>query len=66
MLRQGIIVLIPKSKDSLYLDNWIAIKLLATDFKLQAHVYVNKLKQGLDDIISETQSAFIKGVFITM
>jgi hypothetical protein len=57
-----VIVLIPKpKKGSLYLDNWRPITLLATDNKLLAHVYANRRKQGLDDIISETQSAFIKG-----
>ena len=37
------------------------ITLLCCDYKLLAHVYANRLKQGVKQIIDETQSAFMKG-----
>lgn len=61
-MKHGLITLIPKpNKDSLSLDNWRPITLLCNDYKLLAHVYANRLNEGLATIIDESQSAFIKG-----
>uniref|UniRef100_A0A8C2CG96 Reverse transcriptase domain-containing protein n=1 Tax=Cyprinus carpio TaxID=7962 RepID=A0A8C2CG96_CYPCA len=61
-MKHGLIILAPKSnKDKLFLDNWRPITLLCNDFKLLSHVFANRLKKGIGEIISETQSAFIKG-----
>lgn len=58
----GVITLIPKpNKDILLLDNLRPITLLCTDYKILAHVFADRLNRGLDDIIDECQSAFIKG-----
>ena len=59
--RQGIISLFPKpGKDAHCIDNWRPISLLTIDYKILALVYANRLKTGLGDIISETQSGFMK------
>lgn len=65
-MKQGVISLIPKSdKDTMLIENWRPITLLTTDYKILAMVYANRLKKGLDKIISETQSGFIKGRHIS-
>ncbi len=61
-MKQGIICFIPKpNKDSTFLDNWHPITLLNSDYKLLACIYAEKLKPCLADIISNTQSGFLKG-----
>lgn len=61
-MKQGVIVLIPKpGKDGKYLENWRPITLLNNDYKLLTHIFSNRLKNGLHQIISETQSGFMKG-----
>uniref|UniRef100_A0A3B3D2N2 Reverse transcriptase domain-containing protein n=1 Tax=Oryzias melastigma TaxID=30732 RepID=A0A3B3D2N2_ORYME len=61
-MKQGVITLIPKpGKDSTFLDNLRPITLLNTDYKLLTHIFANRLKSGITQIISETQSGFIKG-----
>ncbi len=61
-MKRGLITLIPKAdKDPLSIDNWRPITLLCTDYKLLALVYANRLNSGLTKVISECQSAFIKG-----
>ena len=61
-MKQGLITLIPKpNKDKLSLDNWRPITLLCNDYKLLAHVYSNRLDDGLPYLINECQSAFVKG-----
>ena len=65
-MKQGIISLIPKpGKDAHCIDNWRPISLLTIDYKILALVYANRLKTGLGDIISETQSGFMKNRHIT-
>ncbi len=60
-MRQGVIVLTPKSgKDPKILDNWRPITLLNNDYKILTHIFSNRLK-GLPQIISDTQSGFMKG-----
>ncbi len=61
-MKQGIITLIPKpNKDSLHLDNWRPITLLNSDYKLLASLYANRLKPCLEEIVSVSQSGFMKG-----
>lgn len=61
-MKRGLITLIPKTdKDLLSIDNWRPISLLGTDYKLLALVYAIRLDSGLSDVISECQSAFMKG-----
>lgn len=61
-MRQGVIVLIPKSgKDPKILNNWRPITLLNNDYKILTHIFSNRLKEGLSQIISDTQSGFMKG-----
>ncbi len=65
-MKQGIIKLIPKpGKDLLYLDNWHPITLLNSDYKILAALYANRLKLCLREIISVTQSGFMKGRHIS-
>ena len=65
-MKQGLISLIPKAdKDPLYLDNWRPITLLNSDYKILAALYANRLKCCLEEIISVTQSAFMKGPHIS-
>ena len=65
-MKQGVISLIPKpDKDSLFIDNWRPITLLNIDYKILASVYANRLKTGLDAIIGETQTGFMKNRHIS-
>lgn len=65
-MKQGIISLIPKpNKDPLLIDNWRPITLLTIDYKILASVYANRLKTGLDSIIAETQTGFMKNHHIS-
>ncbi|KAI2650693.1 hypothetical protein H4Q32_000737 [Labeo rohita] len=65
-MKQGLICLIPKpNKDSNCLDNWRPITLLNSDYKILASVYADKLKPCLANIISNTQSGFLKGRHIS-
>lgn len=61
-MTQGLITLIPKpGKDSKLIDNLRPITLLNTDYKILTHIYANRLKSDITQIISDTQSGFIKG-----
>ena len=65
-MKQGIISLIPKpEKDSAIIENWRPITLLTIDYKILALSYANRLKTGLDTIISETQTGFMKNRHIS-
>lgn len=65
-MKQGIISLIPKpEKDSTIIENWRPITLLTIDYKILALSYANRLKKGLDTIISETQTGFMKNRHIS-
>ena len=60
-MKQGIITLLPKpGKDKRHIDNLRPITLLNVDYKLFTIVLANRLKVGIDQIISESQSGFIK------
>ncbi len=65
-MREGVITLVPKShKDTLVVDNWRPITLLNNDYKILASILAERLKYGLDDLIDECQSGFIKGHHIS-
>ena len=65
-MKQGIISLIPKpDKDILLIDNWRPITLLTIDYKILSLAFANRLKTGLDNIVAETQSGFMKGRHIS-
>lgn len=60
-MSQGLIILIPKTdKDHRYLDNLRPITLLNNDYKIFTHVLVNRLKEGINGVINEVQSGFLK------
>lgn len=60
-MKQGVITLLPKpGKDKRHIDNLRPITLLNVDYKLFTIVLANRLKMGIDQIISESQSGFIK------
>lgn len=46
-------------------DNWRPITLLNNDYKMLASILAERLKYGLDDLIDECQSGFIKGRHIS-
>lgn len=59
-MKQGVITLIPKpDKDHLLIENWRPITLLNIDYKMFSLVYAKRLKKGLEEIISETQTGFM-------
>ncbi|MGL4561575.1 MAG: RNA-directed DNA polymerase [Brevinema sp.] len=65
-MKQGLITLIPKpNKDKNVLDNWRPITLLNSDYKILAAVYAGRLKPCLEEVISPTQSGFMKGRHIS-
>ena len=61
-LRQSVITCLPKgNKDRKLIQNWRPISLLSAVYKLASTVIANRLKPHLEDIISKSQSGFIKG-----
>uniref|UniRef100_W5NLN7 Reverse transcriptase domain-containing protein n=1 Tax=Lepisosteus oculatus TaxID=7918 RepID=W5NLN7_LEPOC len=61
-MTQGLITIIPKpDKDHLLIDNWRPITLINNDGKILASIFAERLKTGLDSIIDESQSGFMKG-----
>lgn len=60
-MKQGVITLLPKpGKDKRYIENIRPISLLNVDYKRFTQILANRLKSGIGDVISETQSGFIK------
>jgi len=58
-MKQGIITLIPKPGiNPKLIDNLRPITLLNNDYKILTHIYANRLKTGISQIISETQAMF--------
>ena len=58
--------LLPKEgKDTSLLKNWRPITLSNCDFKIITKTLANRLTSGLDDLISQNQTAYIKNHQIT-
>ena len=65
-LRQCIITCLPKpDKDRNFIKNWRPISLLSVIYKLASGAIAERLKHTLENIISESQTGFIKGRFIS-
>ena len=65
-LRQSIIICLPKgNKDRSLIKNWRPISLLSVVYKLASGVIADRLKESLNKIISNCQSGFIKGRYIS-
>ena len=65
-LRQCIIVCLPKgNKDRSLIKNWRPISLLSVIYKLASGAIAERLKSSLDNLISNSQSGFIKGRYIS-
>lgn len=61
-MKRGIITLIPNpGKDHKLIDNLRPITLLNNDSNISTHIYANRLKSDITQIISDTQSGFRKG-----
>ncbi len=61
-MKQGLITLIPKpGKDARQIDNLRPITLLNCDYTILAHIFSDRLKNKLNQVISESQSGFLKG-----
>ncbi|KAJ0806197.1 putative RNA-directed DNA polymerase [Helianthus annuus] len=58
------IALIPKSRDPLGLSDYRPISLVGVINKVISKILANRMKPILNDIISNSQSAFLKGRFI--
>ena len=61
-MTHGLISVIPKpNKHSMMLENWRPITIMNNDGKILAFIFAERLKKGLDQIIDDTQSGFMKG-----
>ena len=65
-LRQSVIICLPKgNKDRSLIKNWRPISLLSVVYKLASGVIADRLKESLNKIISNCQSGFMKGRYIS-
>lgn len=65
-MKQGTICLIPKpEKDPMLIENWRPMTLLNVDYKIFASIFAKRLKNGLQGIISETQTGFMSNRHIS-
>jgi len=65
-MKQGLICLLPKpDKDHLMIENWRPITLLNIDYKILSLIFAKRLKRGLHEIISETQTGFMSNRHIS-
>ena len=63
--KRGFITLIPKKdKNRTLLDNWTAISLLNTDYKVATKSIAARIAKVLPSLIHEDQTGYIKGCFI--
>ena len=62
--KRGIISLLPKKKDLLFLQNWRPLTLLNVDYKILAKLIATRLKTILNYIIHTDQTGFMKGRYI--
>uniref|UniRef100_A0A8C5N3F3 Uncharacterized protein n=1 Tax=Gouania willdenowi TaxID=441366 RepID=A0A8C5N3F3_GOUWI len=60
-MRQGIIMSIPNpNKDLRFIENRKPITLRNSDYKLQTCIFSTRLQTGISNLVSETQSVFLK------
>ena len=65
-LRQCVITCLPKQKkDRALLKNWRPISLLSVIYKLASSTIAERLKKTLPNIISDCQTGFISGRYIS-
>ena len=65
-LRQCVITCLPKpQKDRIFMKNWRPISLLSVIYKLASGAIAERLKGTLNEVISDCQTGFIKGRFIS-
>ena len=65
-LRQCIITCLPKAKkDRSLIKNWRPISLLSVIYKLASGTIAERLKKTLNYVISDCQTGFIKGRYIS-
>ena len=65
-LRQCIITCLPKAKkDQSLIKNWHPISLLSVIYKLASGTIAERLKKTLNHVISDCQTGFIKGRYIS-
>ena len=65
-LRQCIIICLPKAKkDRSLIKNWCPISLLSVIYKLASGTIAERLKKTLNCVISDCQTGFIKGRYIS-
>ena len=64
-INDAVIILIPKKNNPEYLKDFRPISLCNMIYKVISKFLVNRLRPLLDELISETQSAFIPGRLIT-
>jgi hypothetical protein len=60
-LNATFLALIPKKNDARNIKDFRPISLIGSVFKLLSKVLANRLKEVLDDLISESQNAFVGG-----
>jgi hypothetical protein len=63
-INQGIITLIPKSRDHASLGNWRSITLLGSVYKILTKTLARRLQGLLPDVIRPGQTGFIEGMCI--
>ncbi|KAL9665225.1 hypothetical protein QQ045_020638 [Rhodiola kirilowii] len=64
-INRTLIVLIPKKKDAIRVEDWRPISLCTVAIKIITKIIVSRLQPILKEIISPVQSAFIKGRIIS-
>ncbi|KAL9658994.1 hypothetical protein QQ045_028253 [Rhodiola kirilowii] len=64
-INRTLIVLIPKKKDAVRVEDWRPISLCTVAIKIITKIIVNRLQPLLNEIISPVQSAFVRGRIIS-
>jgi hypothetical protein len=64
MLNSAYITLLPKKEDAMNIRDYRPISLVHSFAKLVTKLLANRLAGRLDQLVSSSQSAFIKGRFI--
>jgi hypothetical protein len=60
-LNFGVITLVPKLQDANTIKQYMPICLLNVDFKIFPKVLIDRVTPAMDKVISDNQTAFIKG-----